>query len=123
MTPTEIIKADAARNGVSPTKVISSMKPDLKAGRSTLIQVDNSVLIVKMIAPYTAELHLFTVEPVRKLIQSIKELVNKVSESGIRTVYGNADNEGIFQILTSAGVKIKESDIEGYNWRADVWEQ
>lgn len=123
MTPTEIIKADAARNGVSPTKVISSMKPDLKAGRSTLIQVDNSVLIVKMIAPYTAELHLFTVEPVRKLIQSIRELVNKVSESGIRTVYGNADNEGIFQILTSAGVKIKESDIEGYNWRADVWEQ
>lgn len=123
MTPTEIIKADAARNGVSPTKVISSMKPDLKAGRSTLIQVDDSVLIVKMIAPYTAELHLFTVEPVRKLIQSIRELVNKVSESGIRTVYGNADNEGIFQILTSAGVKIKESDIEGYNWRADVWDQ
>jgi Icc-related predicted phosphoesterase len=123
MTPTEIIKADAARNGVSPTKVISSMKPDLKAGRSTLIQVDDSVLIVKMIAPYTAELHLFTVEPVRKLIQSIRELVNKVSESGIRTVYGNADNEGIFQILISAGVKIKESDIEGYNWRADVWEQ
>lgn len=123
MTPTEIIKADAVRNGVSPTKVISSMKPDLKAGRSTLIQVDDSVLIVKMIAPYTAELHLFTVEPVRKLIQSIRELVNKVSESGIRTVYGNADNEGIFQILTSAGVKIKESDIEGYNWRADVWEQ
>lgn len=123
MTPTEIIKADAARNGVSPTKVISSMKPDLKDGRSTLIQVDDSVLILKMIAPYTAELHLFTVEPVRKLIQSIKELVNKVSESGIRTVYGNADNEGIFQILTSAGVKIKESDIEGYNWRADVWEQ
>jgi Icc-related predicted phosphoesterase len=123
MTPTEIIKADAARNGVSPTKVILSIKPDLKAGRSTLMQVGDSVLVVKMIAPYTAELHLFTVEPVRTLIQSIKEFVNKLNESGVRTVYGNADNEGIFQILTAAGVKIQQSDVDGYNWKADVWAQ
>lgn len=123
MTPTEIIKADAARNGVSPTKVITAIKPDLKSGLSTLIQVGDSVLVLKMIAPYTAELHLFTVEPVNKLIQSIKELVRKVAESGIKTVYGNADNEGIFKILQAAGVKIKESDIDGYNWKAETWEQ
>lgn len=123
MTPTEIIKADSERNGVSPTKVIMSIKPDLKAGKSTLIQVGDSVLVMKMIAPYTAELHLFTVEPVRQLIQSIRELVNKVSESGVKTVYGNADNEVIFQILAAAGVKIKQSDVDGYNWKADVWEQ
>lgn len=123
MTPTEIIKADAERNGVSPSRVIASIKPDLKAGRSTLIQVGDSVLVIKMIAPFIAELHLFTVEPVIKLIKSIKELVRKVAESGIKTVYGNADNEGIFKILQAAGVNIKESDVEGYNWKAETWEQ
>lgn len=123
MTPTEIIKADAQRNGVSPTKVISYIKPDLQSGKATLFQVGNSVLVMKMIAPFTAELHLFTVEPVRTLIESIKQLVQEVTDSGVHTVYGDADNEGILQILKTAGVKIKPSDLDQYNWRADVWEQ
>ena len=80
MTPTEIIKLDAERNGVSPTKVISYIKPDLKNGNATLFQVGDSVLVMKMIAPFIAEPHLFTIEPVRKLIESIKELVQKVDE-------------------------------------------
>ena len=123
MTPTEIITADAQRNGVDPRLVLGSIKPDLVSKKATLIQSGDSVLVVKMISKGIAELHLFTVEPIRTLIESIKEFISQIKQSGIKTVYGNADNEMILKILESAGVPVMESDREGYNWKADVWAQ
>jgi hypothetical protein len=76
-----------------------------------------------MISKDVAELHLFTVEPIRTLIESIKEFISQIKQSGIEIVYGNADNEMILKILESAGVLVTESDREGYNWKANVWAQ
>jgi hypothetical protein len=123
MTPTEIITADAQRNGVDPRLVLGSIKPDLVSKKATLIQSGDSVLVVKMISKDVAELHLFTVEPIRTLIESIKEFISQIKQSGIEIVYGNADNEMILKILESAGVLVTESDREGYNWKANVWAQ
>jgi Icc-related predicted phosphoesterase len=123
MTPSEIITADAQRNGVNPNSVITKMEKLLKSKKAIMLQHGDSVLIIRKFGDGLAELHIFTTDTPREIINAIKTFISKIKKSDIQTVYGNADNNQIIRVLKSLGVIVQNSDIDGYNWKADVWAQ
>ena len=120
MKASEIIKQDAVRNGVDPAVLFKAIKQQVEAGSAVLLQQNDSVLLLKEIAPRTAEVHLFTVEKMTKLMSSLKKLLEKLQQSNIDTIYGKADNPEIIRLMEIAGVPVEESDNPQYNWKAQT---
>ena len=123
MKASEIIQQDAERNGVSPEAALSSVKKQIQFKNALLLQENDSVVLLTEIAPKTAEIHLFTVEKMSKLVSSIKGLLEKIKNSNIDLVYGKADNPEIIRLMQLAGVPVEESDNPNYNWKAQTWAQ
>lgn len=123
MKPTEIITADAVRNGIDPEVLLNKFRRSLSGKQSIMLQSGDSVLIIRIFAPGMAELHLFTTEKPMALIKSIRYFIQQIKNSDIEVVYGQADNPQIIDLLRSAGVNVVNSDIPTYNWKAEVWAQ
>lgn len=123
MKPSEIIRKDAIRNKVDPDRLLASISKQLNDKNAIMLQAGDSVLILKKIGKGKVELHLFTVESPKTLMRSLKAFIDKIVGSGIEYVYGRADNKEILRMLKMLGVEIEESDMEPYNWKAEVWEQ
>lgn len=120
MKPTEIITADAERNGVNPTPILNKLLKNLKNKDAILMQSGNSVLVVRKIEKGIAELHLYTVDEPMAMIRALREFIRKIRRSDLDAVYGNADNPQIIQVLQALGVEVMDSDLSGYNWKAFV---
>jgi hypothetical protein len=123
MKPSEIIRKDAIRNKVDPDRLLASISKQLSEKTAIMLQSGDSVLILKKIGKGKVELHLFTVESPKALMRSLKSFIDKIVGSGIEYVYGRADNKEILRMLEILGVKVEESDMKPYNWKAEVWEQ
>jgi len=122
MKSSEIIIADAQRNGLNPKSVLNGVASMIKSKEAAILKTDGSVLIVKAIGKGIVELHLFTVEQPIKLVRSLKKFIEEIKKSKIKIVYGNAENEMILRLLMSIGVKVTNSDLPKYNWQAYVLE-
>jgi uncharacterized protein related to proFAR isomerase len=120
MKPSEIITADAKRNGVNPAPILNKLGRSLKEKNAILMQSGNSVLIVQKIDKGIAELHLYTVDDRAALIRALREFIAKIRSSDLDAVYGNADNPQIIQMLKALGVEVIDSDLPEYNWKALV---
>jgi predicted peroxiredoxin len=123
MKPSEIIRKDAIRNRVDPDRLLASISKQLSDKNAIMLQSGDSVLILKKIGEGKVELHLFTVESAKTLMRSLKDFIDKIVGSGIKYVYGRADNKEILRMLKILGVNVEESDMKPYNWKAEVWEQ
>jgi len=123
MKPADIIKQDVERRNGDPQSVLSSVNKLVKNDKAILLATEGSVLLVIRLGNGLAELHLYTVENPLSLAKSIKYFVSKIKESDIKTVYGQAENPQIIKLLQSAGVKVSDSNLPTYNWKANVWEQ
>ena len=120
MTPSEIIMADAKRQGVDPKVILDTCAKLIKAKLATIIQDNNSVLLLTFIDRQDVELHLFTADPPLTLAKSLMGFIRTIKESDLRRVYGKADNSGILEMLKRIGVNIMESDKPQFNWMAEV---
>jgi hypothetical protein len=120
MTPSEIIMADAKRQGVDPKVILDTCAKLIKNKLATIIQDNNSVLLLTFIDRQDVELHLFTVDPPLTLAKSLMGFIRTIKESELRRVYGKADNSGILEMLKRIGVNIMESDKPQFNWMAEV---
>lgn len=118
MKPSEIITADAKRNGVNPAPILNKLGRNLKEKNAILMQSGNSVLIVQKIGKGIAELHLYTADDRAGLIRAVRDFIEKIRKSNLEAVYGNADNPQIIELIKSLGVNVEESDLPEYNWKA-----
>jgi hypothetical protein len=120
MTPTEIITKDAEKRGLDPAQTVNSVAALIKNHSATLLHHGNTLLLLRGIGKDSVELHLFTEDSPISLIKALKVFVANIRHSKLDKVYGNADNEGIVQLLKKAGVDVLPSDLEQYNWMAKV---
>jgi hypothetical protein len=123
MKPSEIITQDVTRRKGDPKAVLASISKMVKGNQAIMMSTEGSVLLVKRLGEGLAELHLFTVESPLALARSLKTFIAKIKQSDIKTVYGEAENPQIIQLLQSVGVKVSDSNLPNYNWKADVWAQ
>ena len=120
MTPTQIIRADAAQRGMNPDILLKSLRQHLQTKVAVMLKKNNSVLILKELGDHTMELHLFTEDSPLTLARSIKYFVDKIKASDIEAVYGKADNPEIVEMLRRLGVPVEQSDRSQFNWMARV---
>ena len=120
MTPTQIVTAQAVKNGTDPKKVLKAMKKDVSNGHGLILHTNNSVLFVHHIGNNDAELHLFSQDSPLQLMQSLREFVKHIRNSHLHAVYGPANNKSIVQFLKKAGVDVQPSDKPHYTWMALV---
>lgn len=123
MKPSEIITQDVERRKGDPKAVLSSISKLVKDNAAIMLSTEGSVLLVRRLGEGLAELHLFTVESPLSLAKSLKTFIEKIKQSDIKTVYGQAENPQIVKLLQSLGVKVSDSNLPNYNWKADVWAQ
>lgn len=121
MNADEIILQEAQEAGVNGQALLQGIKKDLAAGNSQVLRSGNSVLVLKRIGDGAAALHLFTTDNGIGVARALQDFINKIRNSDIKVVYGQADNEQILRLLKMLGVNVTESDLPEYNWRADVW--
>lgn len=121
MTGDEIILQNAQEAGVDGQQLLQGMKKLLASGEAIALRSGNSVLILKRIDEGKAVLHLFTADNGIGVARAVKDFIDKIRQSDIKEVYGQADNPEILRLLKMLGVEIMESDIPEYNWRAEVW--
>lgn len=120
MTPSQIITADAERNGVDPRRVLSYVAKIVQSGQGTVTQAGNSILLITSIGDGAVELHLYTVDTPLALAKNLRHFIDVIKQSKARRVYGKSDNQGILEMLRRLGVNVEESDMGQYNWMANV---
>lgn len=120
MKASEIILADAQKRGVDANKALSLINNAVKQKKAVLMQEANSVLILTKISDDAAETHLFTQDGVMTLARSLAAFKSRITDLGIRTIYGKADNSQIVELLKKVGFNVVDSDLPQYNWKADL---
>jgi hypothetical protein len=120
MTPTEIIVADAQRNGVDPNRLLSYVSQQIQSKKAVLMSANNSLLLIITMPDDTAELHLYTADSPLGLMKSVTEFINDIKRTGLKRVYGKADNQEILEMLKRLGVDVQPSDRPEFNWMASV---
>ena len=120
MTPAEIITADAQQRGIDPQKVLGAIQKVLENKSGRILYTKNTVLFVRMISDQNGELHLFTEDSPIVIARAVPKFWDALKSMGVRRVYGEADNQEIIQLLQRLGANVQTSDIEGYNWMAEV---
>jgi hypothetical protein len=120
MKASEIILADAQKRGVDGTKALGLISNAVKQKKAVLMQEGNSVLILTKIGDAAAETHLVTQESPIALARSLAAFMKRITDLGIRTIYGEADNQQIIELLKRVGFNVVASDLPKYNWKADL---
>jgi hypothetical protein len=118
MTPSQIIMEDARRQGFDPNRIIRIVSNCVKSGRANILHRHNTVLLLIHLGDHTAEVHIFTVDPVRTMMDAIRHFIQVIKQTGVSKVYGKADNPGIVQALSSLGLNVQQSDRPEYNFMA-----
>lgn len=120
MNADEIILQEAQEAGVNGRALLQGIKKDLAAGNSQVLRAGNSVLVLKRIGNGAALLHLFTTDNGIGVARAVQDFIQKIRQSDIKVVYGQAENQQILKLLGMLGVNVQESDLPEYNWRAEV---
>lgn len=118
MTPSEIIRKDAAREDYNPDIVIRKIKKLVESKGAVLLQENDSLLLLIGLPDNDAELHLYTADSPLTLAKSLRGFVQKIRDSEIETVYGSAEIPQTLELLKRLGVDVQPSDKEGYYWMA-----
>ncbi len=120
MTPEEIIKSDADERGLDHEAILKSIGHSIDKGESVAFHEGKSVLLVKKIDEKDAELHLFTSDKPMALVKAVIRFIDRIRETNIEYVYGNADKDHIVEMLKMLGIKVEKTDKAPYNWKAKV---
>jgi len=120
MKPSEIIAAEAKNRGLNVDKVFLYVNDLLSKKAATLVQKNNSVLLIKILDDNTAELHLFTQDNPTTLAKSLVFFIKTLRQTKFRAVYGMANNQQIIELLKRLDVDVMPSDKPEYNWMATI---
>lgn len=120
MTPSEIITADAKRNGVDPDYYIKTAAHIIQNKLGVLLQHGDTILLVIRLGNGKAELHISTADSPVRVLSAIKYFVKKLEESEIHTVYGGGFPKDTIAILKKLKIDVKPSNLKQYGWMAAI---
>ena len=125
MKASEIIREDCIQHGVDPDRTLVAIQELMKKGRVVIMQKNKSVLLLVNIGEHEFETHLFTQDTPLKLSQSMLKFFENIKKmTDINTIYGEADNPSIINLLKSLAKKekttIQTPDKSGYNWMISI---
>jgi hypothetical protein len=120
MKPSDIVKADSEKRGIDPTKTMVSIQYLLTHKLGFLLHKGESVLLLAKIGDNDYEVHLFTQDSPLELAKSMISMFHDIEKLKIGTIYGNADNPQIINLLKQLaqreGTEIQNSDKPSFNW-------
>jgi len=120
MKASEIILADAQKRGVDGDRALATVSNAVKQKKAVLLQEGNSVLVLTKINDEAADTHLFTQDGVMSLARSLGAFKKRITDLGIKTIYGKASNTQILELLKKVGFNVVDSDLPQYNWKAEL---
>ena len=117
MKPTDIIRANAQQQGVSPEAVVGGVGKAIQEKRSFIIQENDTVLVATLIGPGTIDLHMFTMDPPMTLVKSIAKALEQIKRARfIHVIYVQSKDPQIKRLMDLAGWQPQHSDKLGYDW-------
>ena len=77
-------------------------------------------MLLTKINDETADTHLFTQDGVMSLARSLGAFKKRITDLGIKTIYGKASNTQILELMKKVGFNVIDSDLPQYNWKAEL---
>jgi hypothetical protein len=121
MKPSEIIKQDCLNKGLEADKILVAIHTLMRDKRVLIFQHGESVLVLVDIGPGQFETHLYSLDSPLKVSQAMVKFFADIKRlKGLNTMYGEADNPQIINLLKSLAKRekttIQRPDKSGYNW-------
>jgi hypothetical protein len=114
MGPVEIIRQSAGKEmppGSDVEKVIQQVAALVKKKAIQLLQIGQTVLLLKPLPDGAVEFHTFTVEPPQELVQRYKAGSNSLKQMGFKKAISYADSPAFAKIAQGTGLPVKTSQV------------
>lgn len=112
MYPQDVVW-NASRREVPPNmskeRFLAGFAKFLKDTNSKLLQIGNTVLVLKSIGPGQAEIDLYTVEPINVLPARFKAGAKAAKEMGYKHIVAFVDSDALMQMVPKLGLNLKVS--------------
>lgn len=113
MGPVEIIQQSAAKEGSNPQQLVAQLGELIKRKAVQLLQLGNTVFLLRPQPNGVVELHTFTIESPEKLVQRYKASANSLKQMGFKKVVSYASSPAFVRIARSTGLPIKIGQTAG----------
>jgi len=106
----DIIKQSLQKEmpGTNPNKGIEAIGKMVQKHEAVVIQLGNTVFLLKHLKPYTVELHTMSTEPASKIIERGRTFLTKTApEMGIKKVISFSTSPALNKMVEQLGLPVK----------------
>jgi len=113
MKPSEIIKKDMERNGMSADeqRFLDGLATVIKQKKATLLQHGNTVAVLFRVAPDTIEFHFYTTDKLPAMEKAMKLFYEKVKATGVKSLVSETENFHLVQAAKKLGIPIQATRV------------
>ena len=119
MKASQIIQAKYEKRGENPTKYLAGLSKLVSIKDAQLLQEGNTVLVLVRLGNNKVQVELFTQDNPLQLTKAINELIKKLKDSGVKTMYGSDESE-LTKMLQYLDINVEPSDNPNYKWMAQL---
>lgn len=107
--PIEIIRASAQKEqpGTDPEMMVRQIGTLVQRKAVQLLQIANTVFLVRTVGPGLAEFHTFTIEPPEALVERYKAGRNSLKQMGYKKAVSYAQSPAFAKIAEQTGLPVK----------------
>ena len=122
MTPSEIITQEAQKVGYDADVMLRKINKLVQSKAGVLLQKNDTLVLLIGIAKHVAEVHIFTMDPPAKIIESIKYFMEEIKKADIKKIYFDsnpkqeAELQKTLRVLKSLGLKVQKANVKPYDW-------
>mgnify|MGYP003338246804 FL=1 len=123
MGPVEIIQQSAAKEGANPQQLIAQLGALIQRKAVQLLQLGDTVLLLRPQPNGVVELHTFTIESPEKLIARYKAAANSLKQMGFKKAVTSASSPAFVRIAQSTGLPVRVTQApgpQGTNYRFEL---
>jgi hypothetical protein len=120
MKASQIIQADYQKKGEDPVKYLAGLSKLVSIKDAQLLQEGDTVLVLVRLGNNKVQVELFTQDNPLQLTKAVNELVKKLKDTGVKTIYG-ADDPEFIKMLQYLDINVEPSDNPNYEWMAQLW--
>jgi hypothetical protein len=120
MRPSEIIAAAAYKAGVDPQVAMKFARAKVEQEGYKLIRFDESIMLIKHLAPDVATAAFFSADNHIKMIYDMKHFKQMLVNQGIKHLYLFNQNEFVLNALNLLGIHVTKSNTSAYPLMAEI---
>lgn len=123
ISATDIIKADLTRHEYEGdiTDHLNCIAENLAAKKSVMLRFSDTLFFCTTIEPYVFYVHLYTIDPVKKLAGAINGGIDAVKLAGVKRIGATTTNPQIIKLLKKMGYPVEVQQHENkYSWTLEI---